>query len=51
MCEDDNGLGLRQIANVASHDSAFCFARGKCLGGLERAGRFSHLEPHRRSFR
>jgi hypothetical protein len=47
-CKDDNGLSLRQVADVASHDGEISLVRRKHLGSLEGAGRFHQLEAYRR---
>ena len=48
MCKDDNGLRLRQIADIASHDGEVGLIRRKQIGGLDGVLGLHHLEPYRR---
>jgi hypothetical protein len=47
VCQNDDGLRLRQVPDVAAHDGEIGFVRRKHLGRLERAGSFHQLEAYR----
>src|SRR5437016_258325 len=48
MADDDDGLRLRQVTDVAANHSEIDFACGERVGGLKRRPAVNDLEPHRR---
>ncbi|MCP1756991.1 hypothetical protein [Bradyrhizobium elkanii] len=43
MGQHDNGLGLREIADVSTHDREVHLSGRECLGGLKRSRRLDRL--------
>jgi hypothetical protein len=51
MGEDNNGQGLRQVADITANHGEVHIARGKFPGSLKRSTGVDHLEAYRRSRR
>ena len=48
MADDDDGLRLRQVADIAANHREIRLARRKRLGRFKRRAAVDDLEPHRR---